>query len=476
MKSRIPHTKRSSGHDQSQAPAPNGQASDVHAALLALGAPLISQEEFARLYKGPFAEVLQFMSQHIKGRQAVARDRYLIHQIREARGKSHIPRPDDATRSPVDRSMVTLGAAQRAVQVSKAQLDERQAALTQLHSKFTELKAALANKRQVAVLLRVLEQRERVRIKRFQEMTRIMDTLRRTAVEEASLKPSEEPSQGISPLPPLPRKSLTQETLTNLHAYRIRLARITRTDEEPSSLLTSRLRSRLAKIIRVDQEIERVLQNYCKVARARADQAIKYRDPRLRGLPDVSKGKLETKLVINRERRQELQKLSDNVVALGFLCEHLIDSISVFFEQTSPILRSSIREETPLAKGYIDVLRLLISAQAESKVKGECFMEEVQRACRIRVPNEQSTIMQEVERLLDRSYQRSTFLRSIDGLQAPSQTSEEQALISSYQTGFDSVEERARKLLTRKVDKAALGDSLVEDIGTLLRDVRTIVG
>ncbi|KAF8066760.1 hypothetical protein FPV67DRAFT_1496336 [Lyophyllum atratum] len=475
MKSRIPHAKPSSHRDHPQSSSPTSDPSHVHASLLALGAPPISLEEFTRLYKGPFADVMLFMSDHIKGRRAVARDRHRIQQIRETRAKSHLRPADGATRSPVDRSLASWCAAQRAAEVSRTQLGEKQVALAQLHSKAAELKESLANKHRVALLLRVLEEKEKVRIERFQEMTRVMDALRRTAEERSSFK-SHAPSLDLPSLPPLPRISLTQETLTNLHAYRIRLARITQTDHEPSSLLTSRLRSRIAKLTGPDLDTEQVLQKYCAVARARAERALKYRDHRLSASNTVSREELEEKLAVNRTRKKELQRSSDNAVALGFLCEHLINSISVFLEQTSPILRSSIEEETSLAKGYVDVVRLLISARVEGKVMKARFIEDVQRACRIRVPNEPDAILQEVERFLERSHQRSSFLRSVKSLQAPSQSSEEEALIRTYQMGFESVEDRALKLLTRKVDKAVLGDSLVGDVETLLRDVRTIVG
>ncbi|GLB41027.1 hypothetical protein LshimejAT787_0902420 [Lyophyllum shimeji] len=177
MKSRIPQPKPISIHEDPKPPVPMAEASDVHATLLALGAPPISLDDFKRLYKGPFADVLLFMSEHVKGRKGVARDRHLIQRIREARDRPHLRRPDDV-QSPVDRATAAMAAARRAEEVLRTQLGERQAALAQSQSKILELKETLADKRQVALLLRVLEERERVRVRRFQEMTKIMDNLR----------------------------------------------------------------------------------------------------------------------------------------------------------------------------------------------------------------------------------------------------------------------------------------------------------
>jgi hypothetical protein len=44
----------------------------LHASLNYLGAPPLTQEDLSRLYKGPFADALSFLVEHVRGRQACA--------------------------------------------------------------------------------------------------------------------------------------------------------------------------------------------------------------------------------------------------------------------------------------------------------------------------------------------------------------------------------------------------------------------
>lgn len=77
MKSRIP--KPPSVYDQHSQQA-KVDASEIIATLNLLGAPAIEPEDFNRLYNGPFADVLLFVSRHVKGRKQVAVDRHHIHK------------------------------------------------------------------------------------------------------------------------------------------------------------------------------------------------------------------------------------------------------------------------------------------------------------------------------------------------------------------------------------------------------------
>lgn len=81
MKSKIPYSK----HLQSQRPAQAypiaetpSNANNVREALISLGAPNISNDEFARLYRGRLASALLFISRHVKGREEVAKAREMI--------------------------------------------------------------------------------------------------------------------------------------------------------------------------------------------------------------------------------------------------------------------------------------------------------------------------------------------------------------------------------------------------------------
>ncbi|KAF5381755.1 hypothetical protein D9615_005447 [Tricholomella constricta] len=491
-KSRIPQPKPSA-HETS---APD--VVQVHSALLALGAPPIALEDFTRLYHGPFADVLAFLSVHIKGRKRAAGDRWKIERIRSARTATHIPRPtgnenEDPTRSPTDRALVVLGSARRTANAHRAQLGERQAAHMQsrttraLGTAFvlggeTPDRATTAyfgdeGAPEGGQVEGGSEDAAKTEIGLAFRNQAMKDVCRSSTLSSNNvyLAPHAPPPPG----PPI--RTLTHETLTNLHSYHLRLTRLVETQaaHEPSTLLMARLRQRLAKIRGPKADAEELLERCCSVARARAGRALRYKPAQELRPEKVTREELEGKAEKNRAKREELQQLSDHAVALGFLCEHLIASISVFVERTAPVLRASVEEEARLAKGYVDVLRLRICAgdtEGRGHERDGSFVEDVQRACGIRVPNDPKEVIHGVERLLQRSGQQSSLITSITSLRAPAQTSEEEALIAAYHAGLESVEDRARRLLTRKADKAALGETLVRDIERLKGDLRTIVG
>ncbi|KAG5719085.1 hypothetical protein E4T56_gene2119, partial [Termitomyces sp. T112] len=182
-------------------------ASQINIILLALGAPTISSDDFNRLYQGPFGELLLFMSTQIKGRRQVAKDRHLIQQlvtmllselpepvqlrlywatlrIRESHSRLPARLPSN---NPVRQSMAKLSNIQRETKMLNEHLREKQAELEQAQSQVEYLKRVLQEKRRVVLLLSVLEGRERVRISRFQELTKMMNTTRIPSVEASSV-------------------------------------------------------------------------------------------------------------------------------------------------------------------------------------------------------------------------------------------------------------------------------------------------
>ena len=104
---------------------------------------------------------------------------------------------------------------------------------------------------------------------------------------------------------------------------------------------------------------------------------------------------------VQRGQEQELQRLSDLSVALGFLCEHFISSvchltypgfaydlmvfhqISVFLQRTSPVLQTSLKEEASSAKAYVDVLRYLITSSLGRNLDKKLFTQAVLDICKI---------------------------------------------------------------------------------------------
>jgi hypothetical protein len=82
MKSRIPKSKSEKRRNQqsTESPTPlsgpeilDDRAARILSSLQALGAPHLTQEEFSSVFAGPFADILLFINDHIKGRQGVGR-------------------------------------------------------------------------------------------------------------------------------------------------------------------------------------------------------------------------------------------------------------------------------------------------------------------------------------------------------------------------------------------------------------------
>jgi hypothetical protein len=54
----------------------------------------------------------------------------------------------------------------------------------------------------------------------------------------------------------------------------------------------------------------------------------------------------------------------------------IVQQISVFLERTSHALQSSLEEEAPLARGYVDVLRCLIASSPGGKSDRKTFSQD----------------------------------------------------------------------------------------------------
>ena len=82
MRSRIPKSKSEKRRNQQSTVSPtlssgpetlDDRAAQILSSLQALGAPHLSQEVFSSVFTGPFADILLFINEHMKGRQEVAR-------------------------------------------------------------------------------------------------------------------------------------------------------------------------------------------------------------------------------------------------------------------------------------------------------------------------------------------------------------------------------------------------------------------
>ncbi|KAG5645671.1 hypothetical protein DXG03_005509 [Asterophora parasitica] len=433
-------------------------AVEVYSKLLALGAPGITGEDFARLYHGPLAEILVFVGEIVKGRRGVARDRRVIEGLRACNFTS-IPRHEKERKEiedPTRRAHAILGSARRTPDAHRAQLAEREALLAESphpESQLNALRASLTTRKRTVLLLRVLEEREKVRVEKLRVAERELGKMRDQALLEASESASIQQATNAIASEPLSSSKPSSSSdpkiaQQNLHALHLRLARLldTQGQREPSALLTSKLRQRLAKVQcgggianagkdRAEQgDVESQLARCSLVAHGRARRTVQFH---LRPGPgqnstastpmpiSIGKAQLDGWVRANRDRKTELQVLSDHAVALGSLCEHFIASL--------------------IAERWQD-------------------------------PKE---ILRAVEGVLQRSSEHAKFTACLAALRVPAvhttQIVAEDALITSHDAALTLVEDHARAFLGRKVEKAALGEGLLGDMEGLMRDVRTVV-
>ncbi|KAF9465891.1 hypothetical protein BDZ94DRAFT_1306625 [Collybia nuda] len=483
MKSKIPHVHHKTTRNDEKVIPSDVSVHDpiqVHDTLILLGAPHIEREEFNRMYHGPLATALTFISEHMKGRQGVSLGRHRIHQIRETRLKSHLKQPGDVTRPPTEKAASILSGAKKNTELLRRQMEDQQLEMEETQDILERLKRDLGVKQRTKLLLSVLEQKEKIRVKRFQEITRLITDLRKRVLEvkaQPSTSFSTESRDKIvqafmSKIRP-PRISHTLNALMNLHGHHLGLSRLIQLGSSSESEHLSHILGRIAQQAERFETDPNTVDRIIAIARARAKQRQRFKS---HDFPPVSELELEKKYKANEERERELQKISDLAVALGFLCEHSISSANLFVEKSSPILRASLEEESPLAKGYIDTLRCIITSPPD-EIPGETrFVQQVKSTCHLRGRITLSEIVACVEATIRKAHRQTLFLEALT-IPPPSPLTEEQeALIASYSMNANNVQDRTTKLLTRKVEKAEMGYSLAKDVQNLIQEAKTIVG
>ncbi|KAF8880551.1 hypothetical protein BD779DRAFT_1548875 [Infundibulicybe gibba] len=326
--------------------------------------------QFKRLYHGPLADALLFLSVHMKGRADVALARQQIHQLREMRAKSGIKHPNDVTRSAADKASAAL---------YKKELDNEQVALIAPQAEIDGLERRLNDKRRVQMLLDALEQKEKLRIRRFREMKLLIEEQRKSTTRYTELpEPTRRPVASLRK----PRLSYTRDILAQLRSLVDRYSH-SGPDKLGQKIISS--------------------------ARERARYKVSYRNPHPRATP-ISKHDIDAKLESIRDEELSLQHLSLKSLALLVLAEQSIQSISIFLNQTSGLLRSSIDKERLQVKGFVEVLRHQIVTNPETQREDGEFLRQAIVACGMRGNMAPGAVVDRVTSLLHRCHQQENFL------------------------------------------------------------------
>ncbi|KAJ7182710.1 hypothetical protein C8R43DRAFT_967802 [Mycena crocata] len=435
-----------------------------YSALSSLGAP-VTAEEFTRLCNGPLADALQFLSEHIVGRQNAATARQTLFLWHEERAKSHLKQPH-TTRSGVEKAVARLSSAKKSSALHSTQLVDLQAKAHTAQAQKDDLQKQLNEKRRLLLLLQVLQAKQTLRTKRIEQMTKEIAALKQVALD------STQSCQHISfqtppEMPPMPkaRVSNIKDCMAELHSYNIRLSQLIATPTPKDAFL--RLQRVVGSLGGESQELNRCI----SVARARANHKLQLK----LGNRSATIRELDTKQHSNRKKELALQQLADLSAALRLLCEHHVQSIMDFTQTIAYTLRRSLREESRLSKGHVDILRssLVSDRLVEPPGESESFLSLIARVIRVHGNTSVHADLVEVERVIRQSHRRHGLVQAG---RLPQRVRVDTAPIDKYRSSTQAAHDRATKLLTRKAEKAVMGRSLASDVEVLLRESRLAIG
>ncbi|KAF8201162.1 hypothetical protein K438DRAFT_1965684 [Mycena galopus ATCC 62051] len=436
-------------------------ASSSYAALSALGAPL-TLDEYTRLFNGPLADVLTFLSEHLVGRHAAASARTTLFLAQESQTKSQLKQPA-TTRSRADKATARLAAAKTSSVVYATQLEELQEKTQASTARLATLQRQLDTKRRILLLLKVLEAKHTLKTQRIETLRRKIDELKHTPPQPLPV-PNPLPQTHVDLT--LPRISYTRDRLADLH--RLTLPAPARNPTDPSM----RLRHTVARILSTDPshpDTKRVVDRCLAFTRRIPEHKNTKRKPTARSL--------DTKSQSNKEKAGELQSLVERCTALRIVCEENLAEISTHTATSLPELRGSLTAKSQAAKGHVELLRALVLAIAPHKPessKAESFASRVKHACGMPESASTRAVLEEVERVVRKVHRRQHLLHTgANALVAPPASSID---IAAHLTTTKTAHARGVELLSRKAAKVDAGQARASEVEGVIGDWRGVVG
>ncbi|KZP26567.1 hypothetical protein FIBSPDRAFT_1040612 [Athelia psychrophila] len=469
MGSRIPKARPLAANKTSDSTLMNLE--DAHKSLIALGGPALSLSELGRLYQGSFREALSRVLSGLKGRQGSAIARRQIQAALE--GVSLRENAGNNIMESLICSEITatsrLESAQQALYASRKQLNEKVASLAVSERDINELQITIDRKKRTNILLRLLQEREKIRLSRFQEMAKLStDHKTRIAGTENNTKPPILPDFKPSNHA-CPSVRETVGTLANLHAHHVHLKHLaTQSHIDGSGEIELRLRH-LAVHEADDGQFDEALsargEALVTFARKSAERGALFSrhanilDHDLQALSDV----------VDLKKRQ-LQELSDRSIALGYTSKQHIDNIFEFRGSTSHTLKASIEGGAPQLIGYMEVLKWLIDNSASPECSaGDA---DLQEAFGLRAGTQEPRIVSEIERHLEIAHQKESFLENLIAPVDEDHEDEGSTLTRKYEADEQKRHDKAYSLLSRKAAK--IDNTLVSDIETIVKEADSI--
>ncbi|KAF5390961.1 hypothetical protein D9757_003966 [Collybiopsis confluens] len=449
----------------------------VYESLVNLGLPKesVSLEEFRRLYRGTLQDALSFISEHVRGRAAVIEAHTQLLGYSEFCGNSKIKQ-----RSASDIALSRLAKARNDVQVYSNQLADLLQAAQETHSQNHALNTTLDSKRHVESMLETLERRELERMRRFVEIRKMLFELKRKIPQTlSSSQPNPTPWQ-CSEIPPR-KPTKVRDVMIALNAHHVRLARLAHSSSRSNiQSAEARLRRRVAQNLGVedenDPEVNRVLQEFMNAARHRALEQIRFRSAVERA-PMMSTKQLDVLASQADSHATILQDAFSSSLELAKESEQAIASISNFRSTIAPTQKRLIHARLAALENYVDRLRAhcVTAGQSQTSSQTPKFDLEVRKVLDLSDASTSAQVLDKVERLVRSVHSKSERLHATRINLPPLPSTEEIDTLAFYESRKAELESSSEKLLTRKIGKADLGQGLIEDIETLLKEVNVII-
>ncbi|KAI0722306.1 hypothetical protein C8T65DRAFT_565055, partial [Cerioporus squamosus] len=435
--------------------------------LRAVNAPSISDSDFARLYKGKLAEVIDLVAHSVVGRGEATAARAMIQQQRDSstRMKPQSHQETDPLYNDSKRSEARSKSARILVE---SEQKTRAAEQSQKH----DLQLSLEDKRLTSLLLSILERKEKIRKERFAEIAKLIEDLRYVVCNILSTSTQPESLSLKATMKPPRRTEYTNDVLAALQAHSLRVSHIAASaNGQPSPSRVQEAERRLLQAVALSKGVtvdvaEVSYQELLTLGRNQALQRVRYKSPipAEREMEDIEE-------ITQRisEKEAELQRLADHSAALTLACAQSLQVVSHFVKEATPALRDSLQEEAGTAQGHTDTLRLSVVNRlrapagcppGESLSGGQTL----------------PATISNLERTVKRAQATEAFTRDVNRLISPdpAKVEEHAALIESHNAEEAEVSGRITRLLERKAKKAAVGQTLVQDIERLVAETASI--
>ncbi|KAK0475896.1 hypothetical protein IW261DRAFT_463753 [Armillaria novae-zelandiae] len=439
-----------------------------------LGLSQLPDEQFTRLYRGPLADILVFLSKSVLGKTDVVKARGHIHGIKTD-GKTK-PHRINAFSSE-DRSRFRLAGIKKSYALYQKELDELLAAAEETQHKITGLRNQLRSSRNAAFLLAILEKKESTRRDRIEEIT----TLLRREKEALDQRQS---SQFSVSLPPeidgkqmlKRRKTHSRDALMNTEAHCVALSRVALSGKpQLNQDYISRLKIMMQKHLSSrDAQVEATIANIVRWARKCAREKVKYRST-LRNTDAVSNTGLDQAESHVRNCEAVLQRLCQHSASLLFAINSHIQFMSAFQLSAIPDLRKALDNKV-YPRGYLDDQRRLLAQKEWSHpaTDDEAFVKNSKQTLKASQAVNMPKLLQDLEHLILSIDKRRWITVLAPSLPLSIESYEEPLL--RHRADCQKIEDDTTKLLKRKLAKANMGTGLVKDIEVLLDEAKFIIG